>query len=223
MAAVRPYADPIHKVTIVPRGQAMGVTQQMPEKEKYLYRREYLLDRLAVVMGGRAAEELIFDTATSGAENDLKQVRQMARKMVLDWGMGEQFRHIALGDDQGRVFLGEELAKGKNYSDDTARQVDDEVRAISENAFERAIDTLREHREAFDRLADLLIEREVVPGSDVLDLVNGDTSGFEDVLTNGTHGDAEDGEAQTENVASSDADTESVESDSSPNDSRDQG
>jgi len=147
----------------------------------------------------------------------------MARKMVLDWGMGEQFRHIALGDDQGRVFLGEELAKGKNYSDDTARQVDDEVRAISENAFERAIDTLREHREAFDRLADLLIEREVVPGSDVLDLVNGDTSGFEDVLTNGTHGDAEDGEAQTENVASSDADTESVESDSSPNDSRDQG
>jgi len=223
VAAVLPYADPIHKVTIVPRGQAMGVTQQMPEKEKYLYRREYLLDRLAVIMGGRAAEELIFDTATSGAENDLKQVRQMARKMVLDWGMGEQFRHIALGDDQGRVFLGEELAKGKNYSDDTARQVDDEIRAISENAFERAIDTLREHHEAFDRLADLLIEREVVPGSDVLDLVNGDTDGFEDVLTNGTHSDAEDGEAQTDNGASSDAETESVESESSSNESRDQG
>jgi len=223
VAAVLPYADPIHKVTIVPRGQAMGVTQQMPEKEKYLYRREYLLDRLAVIMGGRAAEELIFDTATSGAENDLKQVRQMARKMVLDWGMGEQFRHIALGDDQGRVFLGEELAKGKNYSDDTARQVDDEIRAISENAFERAIDTLREHHEAFDRLADLLIEREVVPGSDVLDLVNGDTDGFEDVLTNGTHSDAEDGEAQKDNGASSDAETESVESESSSNESRDQG
>jgi cell division protease FtsH len=173
VAAVLPNADPIHKVTIVPRGQALGVTQQMPEKEKYLYRREYLLDRLAVVMGGRAAEELIFDTATSGAENDLKQVRQMARKMVLDWGMGDQFRHIALGDDQGRVFLGEELAKGKNYSDDTARQVDDEVRAISENAFQRAIDTLRENKEAFDKLADMLIEQEVVPGSDVLELVNG--------------------------------------------------
>ena len=176
VAAVLPNADPIHKVTIVPRGQAMGVTQQMPEKEKYLYRREYLLDRLAVVMGGRAAEELIFDTATSGAENDLKQVRQMARKMVLDWGMGEKFRHIALGDDQGRVFLGEELAKGKNYSDDTARQVDDEVRAISENAFEHAINTLRENKEAFDKLADMLIEQEVVPGSDVLNLVNGNAN-----------------------------------------------
>jgi cell division protease FtsH len=207
VAAILPHADPIHKVTIVPRGQAMGVTQQMPEKEKYLYRREYLLDRLAVVMGGRAAEELIFDTATSGAENDLKQVRQMARKMVLDWGMGEHFRHIALGDDQGRVFLGEELAKGKNYSDDTARQVDDEVRAISENAFQRAIETLEENREAFDNLATLLIEREVVPGSDVLDLVNGKPSNFGEVLTNG-HEDAEEpssGESSSEESSSEDA------------------
>jgi len=111
--------------------------------------------------------------------------------MVLDWGMGEHFRHIALGDDQGRVFLGEELAKGKNYSDDTARQVDDEVRAISENAFTRAIETLEENREAFDNLATLLIEREVVPGSDVLELVNGNASNFREVLTNG-HEDSED-------------------------------
>ena len=203
VAAVLPNADPIHKVTIVPRGQAMGVTQQMPEKEKYLYRREYLLDRLAVVMGGRAAEELIFDTATSGAENDLKQVRQMARKMVLDWGMGENFRHIALGDDQGRVFLGEELAKGKNYSDDTARQVDDEVRAISENAFERAIDTLRENKEAFDNLADMLIEQEVVPGSDVLNLVNGNANEEEvAVYVNG------ESEASDETGTSDDASSE---------------
>ena len=203
VAAVLPNADPIHKVTIVPRGQAMGVTQQMPEKEKYLYRREYLLDRLAVVMGGRAAEELIFDTATSGAENDLKQVRQMARKMVLDWGMGENFRHIALGDDQGRVFLGEELAKGKNYSDDTARQVDDEVRAISENAFERAIDTLRENKEAFDNLADMLIEQEVVPGSDVLNLVNGNAN--EEEVAVHVNGESE---ASDENGTSDDASSE---------------
>jgi cell division protease FtsH len=157
-------------------------------------------------MGGRAAEELIFDTATSGAENDMKQVRKMARKMVLDWGMGEKFRHIALGDDQGRVFLGEELAKGKNYSDDTARQVDDEVRAISENAFQRAMDTLRDNRDAFDRLADMLIEREVVPGADVLELVNGNTDDFDDVLTNGTHDESGNGEAEesaTEDAGSS--------------------
>jgi len=116
--------------------------------------------------------------------------------------MGEHFRHIALGDDQGRVFLGEELAKGKNYSDDTARQVDDEVRAISENAFQRAIETLEENREAFDNLATLLIEREVVPGSDVLDLVNGKASNFGDVLTNG-HEDAE--EPSSEEFSSEDA------------------
>ncbi len=174
VAAALPHADPVHKVTIVPRGQAMGVTQQMPEKEKYLYRREYLLDRMAVVMGGRAAEEMIFDTATSGAENDLKQVRKMARKMVLDWGMGERFKHIALGDEQDNVFLGEELSRGRDYSDETAREVDDEVRQITENAFRRAVDTLGQHRDAFDKLADLLIEREEVPGKDVLALLNGD-------------------------------------------------
>jgi len=196
VAACLDHADPIHKVTIVPRGKAMGVTQQMPDKDKYLYRREYILDRLAVVMGGRAAEEIIFDTATSGAENDLKQVRKMARKMVLDWGMGDTFKHIALGEDQGQVFLGEELSKGRNYSDDTARQVDDEVRAISERAFQRAVETLEENREAFDGLADLLLEHEVVSGEDVLNLVNGNAATNLDALTNGevhddTHDDAD--------------------------------
>lgn len=187
VAAVLPNADPVHKVTIVPRGQAMGVTQQLPEKDKYLYRLDYMLDRLAVIMGGRAAEEIIFDTATSGAENDLKQVRKMARKMVLDWGMGENFKHISLGGDQGNVFLGEELAKGKDYSDETAREVDQEIRRITENAFQRAVDTLTENREAFDRLAELLVEREEVPGDDVLRLVNGETESLQSTpSTNGT-------------------------------------
>ena len=205
VAAALPHADPIHKVTIVPRGQAMGVTQQMPEKEKYIYRREYILDRLAVIMGGRAAEELVFDTATSGAENDLKQVRQMARKMVLDWGMGDSFKHIALGDDQGRVFLGEELAKGKNYSDDTAREVDDEVRRISENAFERAINTLRDNQDAFDNLADLLVEREEVAGKDVLDLVNGVASDYEEVAP--TNGEADAATDATDDASGDTAET----------------
>ncbi len=187
VAAMLPNADPVHKVTIVPRGQAMGVTQQLPEKDKYLYREDYLLDRLAVIMGGRAAEEIIFDTPTSGAENDLKQVRKMARKMVLDWGMGERFKHISLGGDQGNVFLGEELAKGKDYSDQTAREVDEEIQRITANAFQHAIDTLKENRDAFDRLAELLIEREEVPGSEVLKLVNGEAEALEEVAaTNGT-------------------------------------
>ncbi|MFB6273833.1 MAG: ATP-dependent zinc metalloprotease FtsH [Salinibacter sp.] len=186
VAALLPHADPIHKVTIVPRGQAMGVTQQLPEKDKYLYRLDYLLDRLAVIMGGRAAEEIIFETATSGAENDLKQVRKMARKMVLDWGMGEKFKHISLGEDQGNVFLGEELAKGREYSDETAREVDQEIRRITENAFERAVQTLDEHRDAFDNLAEMLIEKEEVPGQDVLQLVNGEAEELDQLpATNG--------------------------------------
>jgi cell division protease FtsH len=181
VAATLANADPVHKVTIVPRGQAMGVTQQLPEKDKYLYRKDYILDRLAVIMGGRAAEELIFDTATSGAENDLKQVRKMARKMVLDWGMGERFKHIALGEDQGSVFLGEELAKGRDYSDETAREVDEEIQRITANAFQRAVDTLDDNHDAFDRLAELLIEREEVPGDEVLRLVNGNAESLEEV------------------------------------------
>jgi cell division protease FtsH len=186
VAAALPNADPVHKVTIVPRGKAMGVTQQLPEKDKYLYQEDYLLDRLAVVMGGRAAEEIIFDNPTSGAENDLKQVRKMARKMVLDWGMGERFKHIALGDDQGSVFLGEDLAKGRDYSDETAREVDEEIQRITANAFQRAVDTLTEHRDAFDRLAELLVEREEVPGDDVLRLVDGEEESLDDVAsTNG--------------------------------------
>jgi len=199
VAAALPHADPVHKVTIVPRGQAMGVTQQLPEKDKYLYRLDYLLDRLAVIMGGRAAEEIIFSTATSGAENDLKQVRKMARKMVLDWGMGEQFKHISLGEDQGNVFLGEELAKGRDYSDETAREVDQEIRRITENAFERAAGTLSENREAFDRLAEMLIEREEVPGKDVIGLVDGEENIEHLPSTNGEATD-EDGVSDEEDI-----------------------
>jgi cell division protease FtsH len=196
VAAVLPNADPVHKVTIVPRGQAMGVTQQLPEKDKYLYREDYLLDRLAVIMGGRAAEEIIFDTPTSGAENDLKQVRKMARKMVLDWGMGERFKNIALGEDQGNVFLGEELAKGKDYSDETAREVDEEIQRITANSFQLAVDTLTENRDAFDRLADLLIQQEEVPGDEVLRLVTGDADSIDELpAANGAPAEAGDGAA----------------------------
>ena len=220
VAAVLPNADPVHKVTIVPRGQAMGVTQQLPEKDKYLYRLDYILDRLAVIMGGRAAEELIFDTATSGAENDLKQVRKMARKMVLDWGMGDQFKHIALGEDQGNVFLGEELAKGREYSDVTAREVDEEIRRISENAFRRATETLTENRDAFDQLADMLIEREEVPGKDVLKLVNGEVEDIGQVPSTN-------GEVHAEDKESSEADepeeAEVIEEDGDRDDDRARG
>lgn len=170
VAAVLPNSDPVHKVTIVPRGKAMGVTQQLPEKEQYIYRREYMLDRLAVMMGGRAAEDLIFNTATSGAENDLKQSTKLARKMVLDWGMSEAFQNIGLGSQTEEVFLGQQMGNMREYSEDTAREVDKAVQIILHDAYQRAETTLKENREAFDKLAEMLVEQEIVMGADVLKL-----------------------------------------------------
>jgi len=172
VAAVLPDADPIHKVTIVPRGKAMGVTQQLPEKDRYLYNKEYMLDRLAVMMGGRAAEELVFETATSGAENDLKQAKKMVRKMVLDWGMSEKFKNVALGGGgEQQVFLGEEIAKQRDYSESTAREVDKEVKSILNQAFNRAKGTLEEHQEGLEKIVERLLEVEEIPGEEVLDLL----------------------------------------------------
>ncbi|MFZ0544181.1 MAG: ATP-dependent zinc metalloprotease FtsH [Candidatus Promineifilaceae bacterium] len=172
VAAVLPNADPIHKVTIVPRGRAMGVTQQLPEKEKYIYPREYLMDRMAVMMGGRAAEDIIFDTYTSGAENDLKQATQLARKMVLDWGMSEKLGHVALGGERDQVFLGEEIAHRRNYSETTAREVDEEIRRILGAAYKRATEVLRQYRKELDAVADALLSKEEITGEEVLQLIH---------------------------------------------------
>ncbi|MGK7370127.1 MAG: ATP-dependent metallopeptidase FtsH/Yme1/Tma family protein, partial [Candidatus Halalkalibacterium sp. M3_1C_030] len=174
VAAVLPNADPVHKVTIIPRGKAMGVTQQLPEKEKLLYKKDYMLDRMAVMMGGRAAETLIFDTATSGAENDLKQLTKLARKMVLDWGMSDKFGNMAFGGQQEQVFLGEQMGSQREYSDSTAREIDEEVKRILQEAYQKAVDTITKHRNVLDRLAEELLDKEEVPGSKVVDwLKNG--------------------------------------------------
>jgi cell division protease FtsH len=172
IAATLEHADPIHKVTIVPRGRAMGVTQQLPEGDKYIYTKEYLLDRLAVMMGGRAAERMVFDTASSGAENDLKNATKLARKMVLDWGMSDKFESVALGSQQEHVFLGEDIGKPKQYSDETARMVDEELKEILNQTFTRAKDTLSNHREQLDTLAEMLLEEEEIAGDRVLSLLN---------------------------------------------------
>ncbi|MEL7833635.1 ATP-dependent zinc metalloprotease FtsH [Fodinibius sp. Rm-B-1B1-1] len=173
VAAVLPNSDPIHKVTVIPRGKAMGVTMQMPEKEKFLYEKKYMLDRMAVMMGGRAAENLIFDTSTSGAENDLKQIRKLARKMVLDWGMSDKFNNIAFGSQREQVFLGEQMGSSKEYSENTAQAVDEEVQRILNEAFDTAMKAITEHRDILDKLADELVEREEVLGKEVMEWLNG--------------------------------------------------
>jgi len=171
LAAMLPNTDPVHKVTIVPRGRAMGVTQQLPDREQYIYRREYMLDRIAVIMGGRAAEDVVFDTATSGAENDFQQSTKLARSMVLRWGMSERVGRMALDGSDGQIFLGEEMGKPREYSEQTARVADEEVRTILEDAYMRATTMLRENRAALDRLADVLIDKEEVMGEEVLELL----------------------------------------------------
>lgn len=171
VAAILPHSDPIHKVTIIPRGKAMGVTQQLPEKEKYIYKREYLLDRLAVIMGGRAAEDLIFETSTSGAQDDLKQVAKLSRRMVLDLGMSDRFGHVSFGSEEQEVFLGRDMSRQREYSDSTAREIDEEVQKISKEAFDRALSTLKENREVLDKVANLLLEKEEISGKEVDELL----------------------------------------------------
>ncbi len=171
VAAVVPNADPIHKVTIVPRGRAMGVTQQLPDRDRYVYSRDYLEDRLAVLMGGRAAEGLVLNTSTSGAEEDLRQASQLARKMVLSWGMSDAFGNLAPSSAQQEVFLGQDIAQRQEFSDTTAREVDEAVREIVASAFTRAVSILEENRDGLDRVADALLEDEEIPGSRVLELL----------------------------------------------------
>jgi len=171
VAVVLPNSDPIHKVTIVPRGMAMGVTQQLPEREKYIYPKEYMLDRLAVMMGGRAAEEVVQGTSTSGAADDLKQATRLARKMVLEWGMSETLGHMALGDGHENVFLGHEIAQRREYSEATAREVDEEIKKILTKAYDQAVEVLKKHRSGLDRVAQDLIEKEEISGKEVIELV----------------------------------------------------
>ena len=203
VAAVLPNADPIHKVTIIPRGKAMGVTMQLPEEEKYIYRKEYMIDRLGVMMGGRAAEGLIFETATSGAENDLKQSTKIARKMVLDWGMSDRFKNIAYGEESENVFLGKELSSRQKFSEETAAAIDQEVKEILVEAYDTAESTLREHRDVLDSIADLLIEKEEIAGKKVLELLNGDAEEMEQLSGSDKEDDGESDE-QPDSEESSD-------------------
>ncbi len=174
VAAVLPNTDPIHKVTIVPRGQAMGVTQQIPAREKYIYPKDYMLNRLAVMMGGRAAEELVEGMATSGAADDLKQATTLVRRMILEWGMGESLGKMAMGDGRENVFLGYGVPQRPEYSEETARRVDEEIKKILDESYDRAIAVLREHRDGLDRVAQDLLEKEEVPGKEILKLVGGE-------------------------------------------------
>jgi cell division protease FtsH len=169
-AAVLPTADPVHKVTILPIGMALGVTQQLPVDEKHIYRQDYIEDSLVVRMGGRCAEDLVFGVISTGANNDLVGSTELARKMVAEWGMSSRVGPMAWGSS-GEVFLGEDLIHTRNYSDETARVIDEEVESILRKQEERCKQTLSEHRKGLDLVARALLEHETIDGSEVTRLI----------------------------------------------------
>jgi cell division protease FtsH len=169
-ASVLPHADPVHKVTILPMGMALGVTQQLPAEDRHSYDQHYLEDRLVVAMGGRIAEELVFGVVSTGANNDLVTNTELARKMVREWGMSTRIGPMAWGS-QGMVFLGEDLMQTRDYSDETARVIDEEVERILREQEERCRKLLSEYRNGLDLVARRLLEHETVDGAEVKRLV----------------------------------------------------
>jgi len=166
-----PGADPVRRVTIVPRGQALGVTYQMPLDDRHNYPEDYLRSRIIGALGGRAAEEIVFGVVTSGAENDLKQVTEISRQMVTKWGMSHTLGLVAYGGSDDEVFLGRELATQRNYSDDTAGKIDEEIKRIIDDCYNQAITTLRAHIGQLDALAEALLEHESLDEKEILKVV----------------------------------------------------
>lgn len=166
------HTDPLHKVTIIPRGPALGVTMFLPEEDKFTYRQAELIDQLCVAMGGRVAEELQFGNVTNGAVGDIRQATSIARKMVCEWGMSETLGMVEYGgDESGEVFLARDMGKTKNYSEETAQKIDQEIRELIDSAYQRAKDLLTEHRDSLTLISEALLEYETLDGEQTRDLL----------------------------------------------------
>ncbi len=174
VARLLPGTDPVHKVSIIPRGRALGITMQLPVDERHTYSKTYLENNLAVLFGGRAAEELMFGEITTGAGNDIERATQMAKKMVCEWGMSEAFGPLALGKNDGEVFLGRDMVHHKDYSEETARTIDAEVKRIISEAYDKTRSLLQTHMDTLHDLSQALLERESLTGAEVELIMNGE-------------------------------------------------
>lgn len=172
IARLIPGTDPVHKVTIIPRGMALGLVQQLPEQDKHNYQKKYWLDKICITFGGRAAEELIFSEITTGAASDISAITGIARHMVCEWGMSEKLGPILYGAKEGAVFLGKELTHEKNYSEPTASLIDEEVRKIVETQLTRARELLAQNRDKLEKLAQALLEAETLDLEQVDKIIN---------------------------------------------------
>jgi len=171
VARLIPGTDPIHKVTIIPRGRALGLTQQLPIDEKHTYPSSYLEGNIAVLLGGRAAEELVLKDFTTGAGNDIERVTNLARKMVCEWGMSQTMGPLSYGKKEEQIFLGREFATHKDYSEETARKIDEEVVAIVKRNYDRAINLLTEHIEILHRMSQELLDKEVLNAAEIDEII----------------------------------------------------
>jgi cell division protease FtsH len=174
VARMIPGTDPIHKVTIIPRGRALGLTQQLPINEKHTYPKDYLLNNITIMMGGRAAEELVLNRQTTGAGNDIEHSTEIARKMVCEWGMSEKLGPLAFGKKEEQIFLGREFAQHRDYSEDTARLIDNEIRAIVTQSYEKARDIIQKNMATLHQLANALLEKEVLDGNQIDSIIKGE-------------------------------------------------
>ncbi len=168
-----PHADPIHKVTIIPRGMALGLTQQLPADEKHNYSRDYLNDQIAILLGGRIAEEITTNSLTTGAGNDLERATELARRMVCEWGMSDAMGPLTFGKKEEQIFLGREIAQHQDYSEDTALKIDHAVKYFVTGNYQRARDLLQEQKDALVKIADALLAREVLDADQVRRLAAG--------------------------------------------------
>ncbi len=176
VAALTPGADPVLKVTIVPRGQALGVTAQIPTEDIRNYSRQYLLGRMKVLLGGRAAEKVVFEDVTTGASNDLQRVTDLARRMVMQFGMSERIGPLNFGEDETQPFLGYALSHTRHYSEETAAKIDEEVKALVEALYTETLELLRANRDKLDALANELLTDEVVEAQRVFEIAGLDSS-----------------------------------------------
>ncbi len=166
IAALIPQADPIHKVTIIPRGMALGLTQQLPLDDRYTYSKEYLEAQLSVLLAGRVAEIMFLNQTTTGASNDFEKGTEIARRMVCQWGMSD-LGPLTFGERDDLIFLGRELTAHKNFSERTAERIDEEVKKIIQRNYERTEKLLEEHRTQLETVAKLLLEKEILSSDEI--------------------------------------------------------
>jgi cell division protease FtsH len=176
IAKLIPGTDPVHKVTIIPRGRALGVTMQLPTDDRHNYSKDYLYNQLAILMGGRVAEELVLKDMTTGAGNDLERATDLARKMVCEWGMSEKMGPLTFGKKEEAVFLGRELGTHRDFSDQIAMEIDQEVKRLVMENYERAKRLLTENMPTLKGLALALLEKEVLDASDIDQIIMQSTS-----------------------------------------------